>query len=152
MPIRAPKSLSGLLKSSPQTLGPLLNHAHRLEQLNKILREQLPPPLNQHCRIANLRDDILLLHADSPAWALKLRYSVPDMLDRLRRQPELQQLRTITVKINPASLVAAPAKKTRRARMSEDTARLLDDVADAITHPTLRTALLRLARHGKSRS
>lgn len=151
MPITAPKHLAGLLKSGSESLGPLLAHVRRLEALNKMLREQLPPPLNQHCQAANLRDDTLLLHADSPAWALKLRYSAPVMLERLRRQPGLQQLRTINVKVKPTGIATTPAKKTRHAQMSEDTAKLLDDVAGAITDPTLRASLLRLARHGKLR-
>ncbi|MEQ6343055.1 MAG: DUF721 domain-containing protein [Gammaproteobacteria bacterium] len=151
MPIKTPKRIAGLLAGSHDILQPLLARAKRLEQLNHALRSQLPPPLNQHCQVANIRGDTLVLHADSSAWALKLRYSVPVMLAQLQKQPALQHLRGIDIKVRPASIAAAPAEKPRRAHMSGDTASLLDSMADAIAHPRLQAALHRLARHGKQR-
>jgi len=149
MPIKTPKRVAGLLAGSHDILQPLLARAKRLEQLNHVLRNQLPPPLNQHCQVANIRGDTLVLHADSSAWALKLRYSVPVMLAQLQKTPSLQNLRSIDIKVKPTSVTAAPAEKPRRAHMSGDAASLLDSMADAITHPKLQAALHRLARHGK---
>lgn len=149
MLIKTPKRVAGLLAGNHDTLQPLLARAKRLEQLDHALRNQLPPPLNQHCQLANIRGDTLVLHADSSAWALKLRYSVPVMLAQLQKQPALQHLRGIDIKVRPASMAATPPEKPRRARMSEDTANLLDSMADGIAHPKLQAALHRLARHGK---
>lgn len=149
MLIKTPKRVAGLLAGNHDTLQPLLARAKRLEQLNHALRSQLPPPLNQHCQVANIRGDTLVLHADSSAWALKLRYSVPVMLAQLQKQPALQNLRCIDIKVRPTSIAAAPPEIPRRAHMSWDTANLLDSMADAIAHPKLQAALHRLARHGK---
>lgn len=148
--MHTPKSMAQLLAGSPDSLHAVLAHTQRLEHLNRALQHCLPTPLNQHCQVANLRDNTLILHADSSAWALKLRYSTTRLLQQLRQQPRLQALRTIEVKVRPISIAMVRPEKIRHAHMSKKTARLLDDIADNIIDDRLKMALRRLARHGQS--
>ena len=148
------KNIVQLLKGSPDALQAVLSHTQRLEVLNRTLRGCIPAPLNQHCQVANLRDNILILHADSSAWALKLRYSSRVLLQQLR-QRGVPELSAIEVKVRPDN--AAPTairrpEKIRHAHMSDKTAQLLDSIASDISDDRLKIALQRLARHGKDTS
>jgi len=137
-----------VLKRSPDTFQAVLNHTQRLEALNRTLRGCIPAPLNQHCQVANLRDNILILHADSSAWALKLRYSSRVLLQQLR-QRGVPGLNAIEVKVRPHNAAIRRPEKIRHAHMSGKTAQLLDSIASDISDDRLKVALQRLARHGK---
>lgn len=137
-----------LLLARPDALQAVLDHTHRLEVLNRTLRGCIPAPLNQHCQVANLRDNILILHADSSAWALKLRYSSRMLMQQLR-QRGVPALSTIEVKVRPQNAVINRPEKIRRAYMSNKTAQLLDSIAHDIEDNHLKVALQRLARYGK---
>ncbi len=139
-----------LLLASPDALQVVLGHTHRLEMLNRTLRGCIPAPLNQHCQVANLRDNILILHADSSAWALKLRYSSRTLVQQLR-QRGLPALSTIEVKVRPQNAVINRPEKIRHAYMSNKTALLLDSIAQDITDTHLKGALQRLAQYGKDK-
>lgn len=141
------KNIVRLLAGSPDGLQTVLNHSQRLEAFNRILRGCIPAPLNQHCQVANLRDNILVLHADSSAWALKLRYGSRALLQQLR-QRGIPGLDTIEVKVRP-NLAPYRSEKIRPARMSTKTAQLLDSIANDTNDSHLKNALQRLAQHGK---
>ncbi len=146
--MKAPRSITQLLATNPESLQAVLAHTQHLETLNRVLRDCLPAPLNQHCQVANLRNNILILHADSSAWALKLRYNNRTLLQQLR-QKGLPALNSLEVKVRPRNLAIACPDKTRHAHMSKRTAQLLDGIAENIADIRLKTALQRLARHGK---
>ena len=115
-----------------------------MEQLGKLqikLHDYLEPPLNEHVIIADYRQKTLVFHADSAAWATKLRYRSPEIL-RLFRD-DLPGIRTIRIKNPP---VETRALKTRRAAgASSDTVDAIRQVADRMDDPPLRSALLRIA-------
>lgn len=142
------KNIVQLLTGSPEALQAVFNHSQRLEVLNRTLRGCIPAPLNQHCQVANLRDNILILHADSSAWALKLRYSSRTLLQQLH-QRGLPGLSAIEVKVRPHNAAVKRPEKIRHARMSGKTAQLLDSAAGDIGDARLKLALQHLARHGK---
>ena len=147
------KNIVQLLVGNADSLQAVFAHSQRLETLNHAVRGCLPAPLNQHCQVANLRDNTLVLHADSSAWALKLRYSSRTLLQQLH-QHGLQGLNALEVKVRPdniidSSLRSPRPEKVRHAHMSRGTAQLLDSIAADITDAPLKVALQRLARHGK---
>ena len=148
------KNIGQLLAGNPEGFQMILNHTQRLGALNRILRGCIPAPLNQHCQVANLRDNLLILHADSSAWALKLRYSSQTLLQQLR-QYGVPGLSAIEVKVRPNNAAVLDyagirgPEKIRYAHMSGKTAQLLDSIASDITDDSLKVALQRLARHGK---
>lgn len=115
-----------------------------MEELGKLqikLHDYLEPPLNEHVIIADYRQKTLVFHADSAAWATKLRYRSPEIL-RLFRD-DLPGIRTIRIKNPP---VEAREQATRHAaRASSDTVDTIRQVAGRIDDPPLRSALLRIA-------
>lgn len=145
---RLPTQILGYsgLRDSP--LHDLLAHARRLEQIQRLLLRLLETPLAQHCRIADLRQGRLLLHADASAWATKMRFQAPSLLERLRRALPGEPILSIQVQVR---LPDAPARTGRRAAtpMSAANAEALRDMAAGIVDPGLKAALMRLARRGR---
>ena len=145
--MNAPKNIAQLLAGNSDSLQALFTHSQHLERLNRRVCGCIPAPLNQHCQVANLRDNTLILHADSSAWALKLRYNSRALLQQLRQQG-FRELGAIEVKVRPRAIAMARPEKTRHAHMSRKTAQLLDSIAADITDNRLKMALQHLARHG----
>jgi len=145
--VKSPEPLHKFLAaSSGNNLSDLIRHARSMEQLSALARRHLGAPLGDHCRAANLREGILLLHADSSAWANRLRYELPALLEFLRQQGQ-PELRSIRVKVPPPDW-APPAPRTQtRPRLSAAASELLRHVASTTQDPDIRGALLRLAKH-----
>ena len=138
-----PKRLSTFLRSRDSGLKTLLDRGDELLRLTEEVRAQLPLPLSLHCTVGGLRDGRITLVADTPAWAARLRFHGPALLQKLGRG--LSQVRVI---ISPPRQDRQPPR--RRAQLSESSARLLGDTASGVDDPQLRAALLRLARRGRS--
>ena len=133
-------SISELLESS-DILSRLCNHIEQLGKLQIKLHDYLEPPLNEHVIIADYRQKTLVFHADSAAWATKLRYRTPEILKLFRN--DLPGIRTIRIKNPP---VETRERATRHAaRASSDTVATIREVAGRIDDPPLRSALLRIA-------
>ena len=142
------KNIVKLLMGNADSLQAVFTNCQRLETLNRTVQRCLPAPLNQHCQVANLRDNTLILHADSSAWALKLRYSSRTLLQQLC-QHGIKGVNIVEVKVKPHNAAITRPEKTKPAHMSKKTAHLLDNIALDITDNHLKMALQRLARHGK---
>ncbi|MGE0370515.1 MAG: DciA family protein [Gammaproteobacteria bacterium] len=138
------KSCATLLNSAGGELGYLLEHCKRLECMSRLLRDRLPPPFGPHCQIGGIVRQTLILHADSAAWASKLRYYCPQLLADLCQQPDFRQISDIRVKVVPHQTVQSSRQPVRR-RMPPSATRLLLAVAAATPASPLKEALLRLA-------
>ncbi len=119
----------------------LCDHIEQLGKLQTKLDDYLEPPLNEHVIIADYRQKTLVFHADSAAWATKLRYRTPEILKLFKN--DLPGIRTIRIKNPP---VETREQTTRHAaRASSDTVDTIRQVAGRIDDPPLRSALLRIA-------
>jgi hypothetical protein len=141
------KPIGRLLRDRASRAREIVEHAMRLESLAQQLREELEPVLTKHFRVAAIDGGRLLLHADSPAWAARLRYQVPALLSSLRGRPGLAGLQSVQIRVRPPS--SEPAARPRRPRLSAQAGISIRTAASACEHPELRQALLRLARRAR---
>jgi hypothetical protein len=95
-----PKTLEGLLGESPR-LARLAQSAARLAALTTSAREALPPEIRPHLTAASVRDDTLVLTADSPAWAARLRFHGREILTFLAAGQGIRASR-VSVRSRPA--------------------------------------------------
>ena len=124
----------------------LTAQAQRLGTLDLLAKEVLPPGLQQHVRLAAIRDGCLVFHADSGAWATQLRYRTPEILARLPQQPEFDGVRSIRVR--PCAEIPAQQLAPNRMRpLSPAVATAIKSQAESIDDERLRQALQRIARH-----
>lgn len=136
---RSPKSVRHLLKDKP-TLKLLEREIRAQNALLNQIRRLLPADLAPHCRAAQIREGLLVLHVDSPVWATRLRYLAPELLSLLR--PDHTALSAVTVKVLVERESCRP--RHRPAQHSAVAASIIHDSAEDTKHPQLRAALERL--------
>ncbi len=104
-------------------------------------------PLAGHVRPLRYTDGCLILQAESPVWASKLRHQPQRLISALRRHAIFHELIGLQVRVVPIEQAAAPARHTRSApKLSPQTKALLDSVAEHTTDDALRDALRRLGK------
>jgi hypothetical protein len=92
-----------LLTNSETPLGKLIAQANAIDHLNQTFQEMLDPTLIPHCRIGTYENGILLLIAESAAYATRLRYHIPIILSTLRNFSQWAGIRSIQIKIKSAT-------------------------------------------------
>jgi hypothetical protein len=122
----------------------LMSHARALGKLDARLHELVPAPLNDHCRILSVRGDTLVLAADSPVWAARLRFQAAQLIKQLSEFKTVK-LRTVRVRIRPPENCRTMRIPRRQSTLSGETSRILGQAARDLSDPGLRAALLRLA-------
>jgi len=110
------------------------------------LRALLPHDLASECRVANVRDQVLTVHINNAAWATRLRFLVPGLIESLRRLADFTSVDEIRLKVVPVADVASPAHGTEKRRPPDGVPLL--ELASSVDHADLRGAILRLAAHG----
>jgi hypothetical protein len=137
-------AMGELLRSRPGRLAELCRRAGELARLQEVLRGGLPGPARDHLLVADFNETSLVLLADSPAWAARLRFQVPELLELARTSGGLPRLQTIRVRAT-ASIPENPASP-RRPQRSAAAAQALRQTAGSISDTELRESLLRLSR------
>jgi len=122
---------------------PLLERARSLQRLEQAVLGLLPENLAAHCRVINLKKEILILAVPSSAWAARLRFAGPELVRQLNGRSALK-LRSIQVHIQPESEKIQSIKQPPL-QLSLASGTLLAQTAQTINHPALREALYRLA-------
>lgn len=148
------KSCGALLHGAGGEFGYLIEHCKRLERMSRMLLDRLPPAFQPHCRVAAIVRQTLILHADSPAWASKLRYYCPQLPAELCQLADFSQLNDLRIKVVPPELLQASRQTSPAIRRSlpPSAARLLREVAATTPSAPLKAALLRLATREKTKS
>lgn len=139
-------SVRDALTRSGSDLGKLNAAAKTIRFYDRLLDTVLDQPLRAHVAVANLRDGHLILQADSPVWASRLRlqlHEIRSVLDQRSTGPRLTGISLIT---RPNPSVGPVITPRRRLPISDTTRNLLNAVADDIDNPGLRRALQRIAQ------
>ena len=126
----------------------LRRRASALGELDRHLGECLPPDCREHCRVAAVAGDTLILLADSPGWRSRVHFLAPEIIRHFRRvaKPEIAHLR---VRVDRTTVpLQRPRIPVMRALPSAADARALGALADDVDEPELAAALRRLARRG----
>ena len=126
-------------------LARFLQRADQLRRATERIRARLGTPLGAHCEVASRRGDTLVVRTDAAAWASRLRFLAPQVLQALSGIEDWSGLRKLQVIVRPPDPDAKPVP-ARRVEMSVQSADLLRHVAEDIQDSALREALLRLSR------
>jgi hypothetical protein len=138
------KSVAGILAAQSANLQSLLERAAVLDGVNQRLLRRLSAPLNEHIRLANVREDSVIIMADSSVWLTRARYLGPEILKFIRQEPGLDRIKKILFKIQPQ--IQPPLPAASRPQLSENAAELLISTAKGIDDPKLKAALHNLSR------
>jgi hypothetical protein len=134
----------------PANLKIALNrHVDEGLQLRQAWLSSISEPLASHAHPVRYEAGVLIIHADTAAWASRLRHQYSTFISALRRNYALRDMTDLRVRVVPRS-TDAPSPTRARSRLSATAGRIIERTADAITDPDLRAALRRLAQQGES--
>ena len=137
-------ALQKILYADSQHLADIHNRIALLKTIQDKLQTTLPPPLSDNFIVANVSKDTLVLHTQSPAWASKLRFNTPLILECIKQFYDATPPKSLRIKVVPESPQHAPP--TRKISISSGNAQLIKSTAESITDSRLREALLKLSR------
>jgi len=127
----------------------LLTKARQLAGLDALLQEALPESLRGACHVLNLREDTLIIGADSAALATQLRFATPKILTAMAARAPVP---IAHIKIRTIMPSHRPSTPRPRRELTSDTRMLLTQTAQSQPEGHLKNALLRLARLRKPSS
>ncbi len=129
-------------------LGLIVNKVEQLSKLNRLVHEKLDCNLAKYCRVANVRDGILILTTSSPATGHLLRFAISDLLTALRAEPEWCHLKSIKTQVHPLQPGTNTAAKPSYppVTLSCSNREMVASIAQTIDNPSLQQALHRLSQ------
>lgn len=125
----------------------LVQRSAQLRVLEEALRDCIPAECCNHCRVAGIFDDTLVIIVDSPIWSTRVRFYSSRIISHFRDlgKSAVARIRT-RVGIVPTNGAGAP-RRDPPVRMSAESAHGFAALAHATDDPELRQALARLAAH-----
>jgi hypothetical protein len=137
-----PFQIGDLLEKGPASR--LLSRARALGELDALVHELIPSPLNVHCRVLSVRDGILVVAADSAVWATRLRYQSSRLVKQLSKTSSVT-MHTVQVRVRASEHPTGDRITPLRQPVSERNSMALKQAARSVTDAGLKAALLRLA-------
>lgn len=125
-----------------------------LEELNDKIAQFLPDNLCQHVKACSFTQGKLVLLVSGQEWASQLRYNLPELRDKLRREGKIYNLVTITIKLDTSTIAdshTTNALQQKNAKAIPATAqKMLKEAGEQCPYQPLQDALMRLAGAGKT--
>ncbi|MDR3213448.1 MAG: DciA family protein [Azoarcus sp.] len=128
-------------------LARLQDHAARLKRLQHVLAAGLPAQCVHACRVANLKDDVLVVNVRGSAIAVRLKQTLPTLLEHFARAG--YPLQKIKIKIDLPETPSARQPSPVRIVSDASRARIEAFAATLPADAPLRAALETLARRSR---
>ena len=147
--MKSSNPINKLLRAQKGDVAELVTHARQLNNLSCIIQAMLDTSLADHCHLAHFDGSRMVIVADSPAWANRLRFSVDTLLSQLKQYSnKFHRLSKIEVVVRP-NLPQQPQPDVVERQISVAAAQYIEESAEGIEDPELKQAMQRLARRQK---
>ena len=135
-------SVTDVCRDDGGTLRHLLARAQAYARLNERIATDIPAELHGHCRVACIRDDTLVIVAESAAWASRARLHSAEWLHAVRKHwpASIRQLK-FRVQTPPFGEAAEKVPRQLPATVCDHLARCAETQRD----PQMADILRRLA-------
>lgn len=137
-----PNLIDDITKNSGQ-LAKIQQKAEQLQKINHLLTNELLPGSEEYCRVANLRQGILVIEVASGVWSTRLSQLRSNLLSEFRSKL-FPTLISIEIKVNPSLFIQPEPPKKNSRKISAQTAQHLQALAEQAP-PALAQKLQRLA-------
>lgn len=126
-------------------LADICQRSIQLEELSNKVMQLLPANFVPHCKVGSYNKGCLILTTTDAGWASQLRYVIPELRDKLRKEKGMYQLSSI--KINVVSEELSPVVSERFAghKLSEEAKATIIKESQSCTYQPLKDALISLA-------
>lgn len=129
-------------------LAEIAQRSLQLEELSLKVAQFLPQELAPHCHVGSFNKGCLLITTNNAVWASQLRYAIPELRDKLRKEAGMYQLSSIKVDIgDTVALPQSTIKKTPPHVLSDSAKATLLSESEHCSYQPLKSALLHLARN-----
>jgi hypothetical protein len=138
--------INDILQSSDNQLSNLIAKVNQLNELNQSLSKILDSKLAAHCQITNLENGILTILVDNSSWGTKIRYTSPDIINKMHDTNVLSKVKSIKCIVRPGKYERTKTKQPdQKLTISAENAQLLRSIAQGVKDKKLREALMKLA-------
>lgn len=138
--------ISSLLNDEHCSFAALYKKANSIQEIDRNLKKLLDPSLKDKFELANINADTAVLLVSSSAWATRLRYNIPAILNAFNQQLNFTSIKTIRIKIKK-SMSESPTLIKKPIYLSNNSAQFLNDVANSFSDPELRNCFLNISKN-----
>ncbi len=123
----------------------ICERTEQIQVLNNTLGLYLPVSLQPHCHVGSFNGGCLIIIANDAVWAAELRYHLPELRDRLRKEAGVYQLTSIKISISAPEI---PLEKNHNkvSSLSSKARESIKGCEENCSYTPLKEALHRLAR------
>jgi len=137
-----PEKVSLVCKQNSQ-LNKIAQRAQKLNHLNFILQQVMPPQFSAHCLLANINNQTIIIHTDNASYASLLRFQAITLCKVISEHTS-QNMTRLEVKVKP-SFQAIQTNNAMAIALPNNAADSLSQTADSLDDGPLKTALQKLA-------
>jgi hypothetical protein len=126
-------------------LADICQRSVQLEELVEKINHLLPPLLAPHCKVSSFNKGCLVLVATDAVWASQIRYAIPELRDKLRKEAGLYQPSSIKISVADQSNEYQKPKKTISYELTKQAKENILSESQSCSYEPLRKALIHLA-------
>lgn len=126
-------------------LAELCKRSIQLESLSDKVAQLLPAELAAVCAVGSYTKGCLILTTQDAVWASQLRYALPELRDRLRKEAGMYQLTSVKVMVQVSEVRSATKNNTQAPALSEKAKATIISESQQCTYQPLKKALIDLA-------
>ncbi|MGL5741306.1 MAG: DciA family protein [Legionella sp.] len=126
-------------------LADICQRSVQLEELANKVKLLLPDNLGKECHVGSFNKGCLILTTTNAAWASQLRYALPELRDRLRKEAGMYQLTSIKVAVVEPTIHYEKSTPLQKHVLSEKAKATIISESQQCTYEPLQKALLHLA-------
>ena len=138
-----PEKVSLVCKQNSQ-LHNIALRAQKLNHLNFILQQIMPPQFSAHCQLANISNQTIIIHTDNASYASLLRFQAKTLCKAVSEHTS-QNVTKLEVKVKPSFQAIQPSN-TNPISLPTNAATSLSQTADGLEDGPLKTSLQKLAQ------
>ena len=141
----SPKSIHSVFENS-ELIKRLRQQTKKSEGVQQFIHSFMDPELAAKIIVAKWEHDELVLLAESPAWAAKIRYLVPLMLDNFARNNTFNSIKSIRIRNVTYDRLEVDSHILPKHPPSSQALETINNFAESIEDEALSNALKRLAK------
>ena len=141
----SPRHIHSLFNSGNAPTNPLQSRLETHRTLLRRIHWTLPSFMLDHCIDCALKGERLILYTDAPAWASRLRFHLPTLMNAVQKTSCGEQVTGIDIRII-TPLTHAPTRSAQLVRPSPSCIASIEQFSNSMSDPELGRAVMRLAR------
>ena len=117
----------------------------QIEELNSKLFGLLPASLQDQCHVGSFNRGCLVIIVSNPVWASQLRYLIPELRDKLRKEAGIYQLSSIKITMATLETILS-SKPSPQPQLSTKARKSILEGGEQCAYEPLKQALYHLAK------